>query len=109
MHRSVIRGLRRRDLTQKPVLSLSIDEKSHGKGQQYISVLTDATNGRVLDITRGRTEEAATDLLKKVFTTDQLAKVQRTCCDMFASYINALKKTVSMLNWYMISFTLSSS
>lgn len=109
MHRSVMRGLNRRDLTKKPVLSLSMDEKSHGKGQRYISVLTDATNGRVLDITRGRTEEAATGLLNKVFTTDQLAKVQRTCCDMLAAYINALKKTVFMPNWFMTSFTLSSS
>lgn len=104
MHRSVSRGLSRRDLTQKPILAVSIDEKSHGKGQRYISVLTDATNGRVLDIIRDRTEDSATRLLQKVFTADQLSSVQRTCCDMLASYINALKKTVAMPNWYMISF-----
>lgn len=107
MHRSVARGLSRRDLTKQPVHALSIDEKSHGKGQRYISVLTDATNGRVLDVTRDRTEEEATGLLQKVFTANQLAAVQRTCCDMLASYINALKKTVSTPNWYMISFTSS--
>lgn len=104
MHRSVARGLHRRDLTKHPVESLSIDEKNYGKGQRYITVLTDAANGRVLDITRNRTEEAATALLTKVFTKDQLATVKRTCCDMLAQYINALKKTVATPSWYTISF-----
>ena len=107
MHRSVDRGLSRRDLTKEPVYAVSIDEKSHGNGQRYISVLTDATNGRVLDIIRDRTEAAASALLQKVLTPDQLAAVKKTCCDMCASYINALKKTVSTPNWYMISFTSS--
>ena len=104
MHRSVDRGLRRRDLTKQPVHAVSIDEKSHGKGQRYISVLTDSTNGSVLDVVRGRTEEAADYLLKKVFSEKQLAAVQKTCCDMFAGYMNALKKTVSTPNWCTISF-----
>lgn len=105
MHRSVERGLRRRDLTKQPVHAISMDEKSCGKGQRYISVLTDSTNGRVLDVIRDRSEEAADSLLKKVFTADQLAAVQKTCCDMFAGYMNALKKTVSTPNWFTISFT----
>jgi hypothetical protein len=96
MHRSVERGMRRRDLTKQPVYAVSIDEKSHGNGQRYISVLTDSTNGRVLDIIRDRTEQAADFLLKKVFTEPQLAAVQKTCCEMFDGYMNALKKTVSM-------------
>ena len=105
MHRSVARGLHRRDLTKQPVYAVSIDEKSHGKGQRYISVLTDSTNGRVLDVVRDRSEQAADFLLKKVFTSEQLATVQKTCCDMFAGYMNALKKTVSTPSWFMISFT----
>jgi transposase len=105
MHRSVERGMRRRDLTKQPIYAVSIDEKSHGKGQRYISVLTDSTNGRVLDVIRDRTEQAADFLLNKVFTELQLAAVQKTCCDMSAQYMNALKKTVSTPSWYTISFT----
>jgi transposase len=105
MHRSVERGLRRRDLTRQAVHAVSIDEKSHGKGQRYISVLTDSTNGRVLDVVRDRTEQAADFLLQKVFTAQQLAAVQKTCCDMSAQYMNALKKIVSTPSWFTISFT----
>ena len=104
MHRSVERGMRRRDLTKQPVYAVSIDEKSHGKGQRYISVLTDSANGRVLDVIRDRTEQAADFLLKKVIAPPQLAAVQKTCCDMSAQYMNALKKTVSTRSWYTISF-----
>jgi len=104
MHRSVNRGLSRRDLTKQPVCAVSLDEKSHGKGQRYITVLTDSTNGRVLDIIRDRSEAAATFLLKKVFSTEQLDSVQKTCCDMFPGYINALKKTVVTPNLFTISF-----
>jgi transposase len=105
MHKAVNRGLSRRDLTKQPVEAISIDEKSYGKGQHYISVLTDATNGRVLDVAPGRLEEDATALIQKVFNTEQLSNIKKVCCDMWLDYIKALKKTVLMLNWCMISFT----
>ncbi len=109
MHRSVDRGLSRRDLTKQPVAGLSIDEKSYGKGQQYISVLTDATNGKVLDIAPGRLEEDASALLQKVFNPDQLCEIKKVCCDMWEGYMKALKKTVSMPNLSMTSFTWSNT
>lgn len=105
MHRSVARGLQRRDLDKHPVTAISIDEKSHGKGQRYISVLTDSVKGNVLDVIRDRTEVAANALLNKVFTAKQLTGIQKTCCDMFAAYMNALKKIAVMPSWYTISFT----
>jgi len=104
MHKAVNRGLSRGDLTRQPVEALSIDEKSYGKGQHYISVLTDATNGRVLDVAAGRLEEDATALIQKVFSHEQLLNIKHVCCDMLADYIKALKKTVLMPNWYMTSF-----
>src|SRR5271170_4085266 len=104
MHKAVNRGLSRGDLTRQPVEALSIDEKSYGKGQHYISVLTDATNGRVLDVAAGRLEEDATALIQKVFSHEQLLNIKHVCCDMWADYIKALKKTVLMPNWYMTSF-----
>src|SRR5215471_305005 len=53
MHAAVERGLKRRDLSH--VRKISLDEKSYGKGHQYITVLTDSSNGVVLDIEKGRT------------------------------------------------------
>lgn len=105
MHRAVMRGLERRDLTKQPVLSISIDEKSYGKGQRYISVLTNADNGAVLDIEPDRDGKAACALLQKVFTEEQLQAIKRTCCDLSKSYIGALKKTALMLRLFSTSFT----
>jgi transposase len=105
MHKAVHRGLSRRDLTKHPVEAISMDEKSYGKGQHYISVLTDSTNGRVLDVAPGRLEEDADGLIRKVFNTEQLSSIKKVCCDMWNDYIKSLKKTVLMPNWYMISFT----
>ena len=104
MHKAVDRGLNKRDLTQHPVEAISIDEKSYGRGQQYISVLTDATNGRVLDIVQGRLEEDAGRLLQKVFTSEQLLAIKKVCCDMWDGYMKALKKTVLMPPLSMTSF-----
>ena len=105
MHKAVTRGLSRRDLTKQPVEAVSIDEKSYGKGQQYISVLTDATNGRVLDVIPDRSEEAASALLQKVFNEEQLSTLKRVCCDMWDNYMKALKKTVLKPSLCTTSFT----
>jgi transposase len=106
MHRAVNRGLSKRDLAKNPITSISIDEKSYGRGQHYISVLTDATNGRVLDVALERSEPAASALLQKVFTTEQLAGVKTMCCDMWDNFMSALKKTALMPSLSMTSFIL---
>lgn len=105
MHRSVDRGLRRRNVQDIKVIS--IDEKSHGRGQRYVSVLTNAQRGEVLDILPGRNEQAATTLLEKVFNREQLGAMALTCCDLSESYIQALKKIARMRYWFMTSSTSS--
>ncbi|MBL0308122.1 MAG: transposase [Bacteroidetes bacterium] len=45
------RGLKRRNVND--IKAISIDEKSYRKGQQYVSVLTSAKQGEVLDIYPG--------------------------------------------------------
>jgi transposase len=107
MHRSVARGLEKRDLST--VRKISLDEKSYGKGHQYISVLSNSCNGTILDVEKDRTEQAASNLLKKTLNPDRLSCISSTCCDMWDAFINALKKTVQTPSWFTISFTLSNT
>jgi len=106
MHAAVERGLHRRNLSN--VRKISLDEKSYGKGHQYITVLTDSSTGAVLDVEKSRTQEAAEHLLKRTLNPDRLTCILAVCCDMWEAFINALKKTVPMPGWYTINFTLSS-
>jgi len=105
MHRAVARGLKRRQVND--IKAISIDEKSYRRGQQYISVLTSAKHGEVLDVLPGRHEAAATTLLQKVFNPEQLGAIEFTCCDLAESYIQALKKIARRLCWFMTSSTSS--
>jgi transposase len=57
MERAVERGLERRELEH--LRYLGVDEKSFGKGQSYISLLTDLEGSRVLEVMEGRDQEAA--------------------------------------------------
>jgi transposase len=66
MQRAVERGLARRSL--EAVRHVGLDEKSFGKGQSYVSVMTDLDGSRVLEVVEDRTEEAADKLWKSLFT-----------------------------------------
>lgn len=52
MDRAVERGLERREVDK--VEHVGIDEKSFGRGQDYISVMTDIDGSRVLEVSQGR-------------------------------------------------------
>lgn len=88
MERAVERGLARRDLESVP--HVGIDEKNFGRGQSYISLLTDLTESRVLEVVEGRTEEAA-DQLWKAIPQEQRAEVEAVAMDMWPAYINSAK------------------
>ena len=105
MHRSVLRGLEKRDLSS--ITELSLDEKSYKKGYKFISVLTNSKTGVVLEVSKDRTEQSADDLINKTFNTEQLENIKTTCCDMWDPFINTLKKTVRMPDWFMTNFMLS--
>jgi transposase len=107
MHKSVERGLSVRDLSS--IDHVSLDEKSFAQGHVYMSVLSDARTGTILDVERDRTEQAATTLLNKAFNTDELLQMKGACCDMWDAFTNALKKTVRMPSWYTTSFMLSNT
>jgi transposase len=88
MKRAVGRGLVRRDT--ETVTRVGIDEKSFGKGQDYVSVMTDIDGGRVLDVVRGRDRDAA-DALWKSLPERQRGKIKAVAMDMWRAYISATK------------------
>ena len=103
MYSSVARGLERRDLDKNPVLALCIDEKSIGKGQKYVSVLSDGQTGAAIEIAEGRDSASVEELIDRTFTVKQLGRIERVCCDMWGPFMDTLKKNARMQRWSMIS------
>jgi len=91
MIRAVERGLAKREMHAVPAV-IGLDEKSFLRGYDFITVLTDIENGRVLDIERERTKKAAGKVIDKTFTASQLQQVKVVVSDMAEGYLNAGKE-----------------
>ena len=91
MHRCVVRGLNRRDLTTVPFEHISIDEKSFKKGHQYVTVVSHPRSGVILNVGQDRNESSTKDLLGDTFTDRQLQAMNTVSMDMWQSYINATR------------------
>jgi transposase len=91
MNRAVERGLARREPT--PIPHLGLDEKSFGRGHDYVTVMTDLGGSRVLDVTPERTREAAETLLETL-SDDQRKQVQAVAADMAPAYAAAVAATL---------------
>jgi hypothetical protein len=89
MDRAVARGLERREAT--PIKHIGIDEKSFGKGQDYITVLTDLDGSRVLDVVPERTQVAAEAVLQTL-SAEQRQTVRAVAADMLPAYANAVAR-----------------
>jgi transposase len=87
MERAVERGLAAR--AEEDVPHVGIDEKSFLRGHRYASVMTDIDRGRVLEVVRERTTEAARELIKKALTAVQLARVEAASVDMWGPFLEA--------------------
>ena len=87
MQRAVQRGLARRQTDE--VRNLGIDEKSFGRGQDYVSLLTDLDGQRVLEIVPGRDAQAAGKLWKTL-PAPQLSKIEAVAMDMSQAYENSV-------------------
>ena len=83
MKRAVARGLERRSLDK--VRHVGIDEKSFGKGQDYVTVMTDIDQSRVLEVSPDPTTESA-DEFWKTLSRKQRRKVNAVCMDMWQAY-----------------------
>lgn len=91
MSRAVERGLQRRSVEE--VKHVGMDEKSFLSGHNYVSVLTDLDQSRVLEVVPGRTEESATELWKSL-PESQRKQIKAIAMDMWPAFIQAAEQMV---------------
>jgi len=91
MDRAVERGLITRELEE--IKHVGLDEKSFGKGQDYVSVMTDIDGARVLEVAPGRDETAA-DVLWNTFSWEQKEGIEAVAMDMWQTYVNSVDSHV---------------
>jgi transposase len=91
MDRAVERGLISRNLEE--VKHVGLDEKSFGKGQDYVSVMTDIDGSRILEVAPGRDETAA-NTLWNTFSWEQKEKIEAVAMDMWQAYVNSVDSHV---------------
>jgi transposase len=85
MERAVERGLQRRKV--ETVRLVGIDEKSFGRGQDYVSLMSDLEQSRVLDVVPERTGEACQELWTRL-GSEQSHKVEAVSIDMWEPYLS---------------------
>jgi transposase len=86
VRRAVERGLLRRS-TEK-VTEVGMDEKSFGRGQDYVSVMTDLKGHRVLDVVKDRDTPSALRLWESL-PEKQRQRVEAVAMDMSAEFAAA--------------------
>ena len=91
MDRAVERGLALRELDE--VKHVGMDEKSFGRGQDYVSVMTDIDESRVLEVSRGHDEEAANELWDTL-SQEQKDNVAAVAMDMWQAFENSAVRHV---------------
>jgi transposase len=91
MDNAVERGLEHRQVDE--VQHVGIDEKSFGKGHNYISVMTDIDGSRVLEVSEDR-DKAAADELWGALPAEQRGKVEAVAIDMWQAFENSVAKQV---------------
>jgi transposase len=87
--RAVERGLLRR--TTEKVTQVGMDEKSFGRGQDYVSIMTDLKGHRVLDVVEGRDTARALKLWDQL-PESQRDQVEAVALDMSAEYTAAARQ-----------------
>lgn len=93
IHLSVRRGLIRRG-TEQAYTHISLDEKSFRKGHSYISVLSDPTQGYVIDVAQGRKKQDVVELIKSSIAPEHRRSVQTVSIDMWKAYMSAIYDTL---------------
>lgn len=88
MERGVARGLCRR--SHEGIVRVGLDEKSFGRGQDYISVLSDLDRSRVLEVTPGNETESGRRLWQSI-PAAQREKVAAAAMDMSAGFAAATR------------------
>lgn len=89
LERAVERGLQRR--TTERVRYVGLDEKSFGRGQDYVSLMTDLKGQRVLEVVAGRDTEQAVTLWESLPET-QRSQIAAAAMDMGADFAAATRQ-----------------
>lgn len=89
VRRAVARGLLRRSTEQ--VDKVGLDEKSFGRGQDYVALMTDLSGRRVLDVVQGRDTASATQLWDTL-PEAQRKKVTAVAIDMSDEFATATRQ-----------------
>jgi transposase len=85
--RAVERGLEARAQQEAAALMyVSVDEKSFLKGQDYVSIAGDPVEGRVLEVSRGRDQAAAREVLENAVPAEQRENVAAVIADFWQPY-----------------------
>jgi len=91
MRRAVARGLERRQVDK--LKHVGMDEKSFGRGQSYITLLTDLEGSRVLEVEAERTSEAANKLWGHL-SAEQKESIEAVAIDMWEPFIQTVREQV---------------
>ena len=91
MARSVDRGIARRE--EDPIEHVGIDEKSFGKGQNYISLMVDLDRSRVIEVSQDRSESSC-DQLWESLSDRQRTGIKAVATDFWQAYRNSIRKQV---------------
>lgn len=89
MERAVERGLKRRKVEN--LRHVGVDEKSFGRGHNYISVMSDLEGSRILEVVADRSEESAAHLWKEI-PEEQRGSIEAVAMDMWKPFMTAARK-----------------
>lgn len=90
MERAVSRGLNKRNLDD--LTDLSIDEKSVFDGHNYITILSDPIQKRVIDIIEGRKKEDVEELMYSALSDFQRSKIRYVTMDMWQPFMTCVQE-----------------
>ena len=94
IERAVERGLQRRQTER--VRLVGMDEKSFGRGQDYVSLMSDLEQSRVLEVVPDRTAEACQELWMRL-GSEQSHKVEAVSIDMWEPYLSATAQAAPLI------------
>ncbi len=75
-----------------PPLHMSLDEKAIKKGHCYATILSDATQGTVLDLVEGRNITNVQDLLRRPFSKEKRKHIETITTDRWWPYISSAQE-----------------
>ena len=92
----ILEGAVERGLSRKPpriIPQIGVDEKSAGRGQDYVTVVCNLEAGTVEEVTEGSSRQSLATYFDGL-TPEQLAGIEAVAMDMSAGYINAVIEKV---------------